>query len=149
MPTFIGFSTQNVDAVRMPQTNTGVDGGAGSMNNPIRYSKKFRTVDQELVIQDFMNSLNITQGQLPGRPDVGTTLWTFIFEPNVQDVRNQIENEIKRLAAFDPRITLNTVSVYPQGNGILLEVEMYIEMFADPTQLQIFFDQNTNIASAL
>jgi len=149
MATFVGFSTQNVDAVRTPQVNTGVDGGAGSLNNPIRYTKKFRTTDQELVIQDFLNSLNITQGQMPGKPEIGTTLWTFIFEPNVLDVRNEIEAEIKRIAGYDPRLVLNTVSTYPQGNGILLEVELAIELFDDPVQLQIFFDQTTNTARAL
>ena len=149
MATFIGFSTQNVDAVRQPQINTGVDGGAGSLTNPIRYAKKFRTVDEELVIQDFLNSLNITQGQLPGKPEYGTILWAFIFEPNVLDTRIQIENEIRRIAGTDPRIIINSVGVYPQGNGILLEVEIAIQMFDDPIQLQIFFDQNTNKASIL
>lgn len=149
MPTFIGFSTQNADAVRAPQVNTGIDGGAGSMVNPIRYSKKFRTLDQQLVIQDFLNSLNITQGQLPGRPEYGTTLWAFIFEPNVLDTQVQIENEIRRMASLDPRITLNSVRAYPQGNGILLEVEITIEMFEDPTVLQILLDQNAQNAQLL
>jgi phage baseplate assembly protein W len=149
MPTYIGFSTQNVDAVRQPQVNTGVDGGAGSLNNPIRYTKKFRTLDQQIVIQDFLNSLNITQGQLPGRPEFGTTLWAFIFEPNVLDTQVQIENEIRRVAALDPRITLNSVRAYPQGNGILLEVEITIEMIEDPVVLQILLDQNAQNAQLL
>lgn len=149
MPTYFGFSTQNVDAVRSVQINTGVDGGAGSMVRPIRYTKKFRTVDQELVIQDFLNSLNITQGQLPGKPEYGTTLWTFVFEPNTVDTKFQLETEIKRMVATDPRLILNAVNAYPQENGILIEVELYVEMFDDPIELQILFDQNTNKASAL
>ena len=149
MATFFGFSTQNVDSVRTLQVNTGVDGGAGSISKPIKYSRKFRVVDQELVLQDFVNSLNITQGQLPGKPEVGTTLWTFIFEPNVLDTRLQLESEVRRMAAFDPRLIVNTVSSYPQGNGILIEMELAITLFNDPTQLQIFFDQNTGTASML
>lgn len=149
MPTFVGFSTQNADAVREPQVKSGVDGGAGSINNPIRYSKKFRTINQELVVQDFINSLNITQGQLPGRPEIGTTIWAFIFEPNVQDVRIELENEIRRVAAYDPRLTLHSVSTYPQGNGILMEIQVEVQMFEDPIQLQLFFDQNSGKASLL
>lgn len=149
MATFIGFSTQNVDAVRALQINTGVDGGAGSVSKPIRYSRKFRVVDRDLVIQDFVNSLNITQGQLPGRPDVGTSLWTFIFEPNVLETRLELESEVRRMAALDPRLIVNTVSAYPQGNGILLEMELAVTLFNDPVQLQIFFDQNTQSASLL
>ena len=56
MATFIGFSTQAVDAVRKTQVNSGVDGGAGAINNPIRYNKKFRTVDEQLVVQDLFKS---------------------------------------------------------------------------------------------
>lgn len=149
MATFIGFSTQNVDTVRTLQINTGVDGGAGSVSKPIKYSRKFRVVDSDLVIQDFVNSLNITQGQLPGRPDVGTTLWTFIFEPNVLETRLELESEVRRMAALDPRLIVNTVSAYPQGNGILLEMELAVTLFNDPVQLQIFFDQNTQSASLL
>jgi len=149
MPTFVGFSTQNADAVRTLQINTGVDGGSGSITKPTRNSRKFRLVDQELVLQDFINLLNITQGQLPGKPEVGTTLWTFVFEPNVLDMRLQLEEEVRRLATFDPRIILNTVSAYPQENGILLEIELAITTFNDPLQLQIFFDQATQTASVL
>lgn len=149
MPTFIGFSTQNTDSVRELQINTGVDGGAGSVSKPIKYSRKFRVVDQELVLQDFVNSLNITQGQLPGRPEVGTSLWTFIFEPNVLETRLQIEAEIRRMAAFDPRIILNTISSYPQGNGILVEIELAVSTFNDPMELQIYFDQGSQTASIL
>jgi len=149
MATFIGFSTQNVDNVRSLQINTGVDGGAGSVSKPIKYSRKFRVLDQELVLQDFVNSLNITQGQLPGKPEVGTSLWTFVFEPNVLEIRLQIEAELRRMAALDPRLILNTVSSYPQGNGILVEMELAVSMFNDPMDLQIYFDQSTQTASLL
>lgn len=149
MVTYIGFSTQNVDEVRSPQINSGVDGGAGSLLNPIRSGRKFRTVDQDVVLQDFLNSLNITQGQLPGRPEFGTTLWTFIFEPNNLDTTNQIQTEIKRMAAMDSRILLNTVSVYPQGNGVLVEIEMAVKMFNEPMQVQLYFSPESNRASLL
>lgn len=149
MPLYVGFSTQNVDQVKSMQVNDGVDGGAGSVGNPIRYGRKFRTVDEDTVLQDFLNSLNITQGQLPGRPEYGTTLWTFIFEPNNFDTKTQLETEIKRMAGLDPRIILNTVNAYPQGNGILIEVEMAIKRFNNPMQLQIYFNQQNNTASLL
>lgn len=149
MPTYIGFSTKDVDRVRSLQINNGVDGGAGSLNNPIVIGRKFRTVDQDTVLQDFINSLNITQGQLPGRPEYGTTLWTFIFEPNNFDTVTQIQTEIQRMAGMDSRIILNTISAYPQGNGILVEIEMAVRMFNDPMMLQLYFDQQSGTASLL
>jgi hypothetical protein len=120
MSTFYGFSTSQADSVRSIQVNSGVDGGAGSVTNPIRVGKKFRVVDQDLVLLDFINSLNIPQGQKPGKPEYGTTLWTFIFEPNTLDTQIQLETEVKRVASLDPRLILNSVFEYPLDIVILL-----------------------------
>ena len=146
MPTFIGFSTQQLDAVRTGQVFTGVDGGAGSITNPIRPTKKYRIVDRDLVIRDFINTLNIPQGQKPGKPEYGTSLWTFVFEPNTFDVQQQLEAEVRRVASLDPRLQLNSVISYPQDNGILIEMEMAISPFNDVLTLSVLFDQNTSRA---
>lgn len=146
MPTFIGFSTQQIDSVRTGQVFSGVDGGAGSLMSPIKPTKKFRTVDQDLVIRDFINVLNIPQGQKPGRPDYGTSLWSFVFEPNTLDVQLQLEAEVMRVARLDPRLQLNSVISYPQDNGILIEMELAISPFNDVLNLSVLFDQNTNRA---
>lgn len=146
MATFIGFSTQHAENIRSTQIEPGVDGGGGSLPKSIRVGKKFRTTDEELVILDFINALNIPQGQKPGRPDYGTSLWSFIFEPNTLDTRVQLENEIKRMAQLDPRLILNSVITYPQEHGILIEVEIAVSPFNNALQLAIFFDQNASKA---
>jgi len=146
MATFIGFSTQHVDSVRTPQINSGADGGAGSLVNPVKTTKKYRTVDRDLVIQDFINALNIPQGQKTGQPSYGTSLWSFVFEPNTLDVQIQIETEIRRIASLDPRLILNSVISYPQENGILIELEFAISPFNNVEQLSILFDQNASRA---
>jgi phage baseplate assembly protein W len=148
MPTFIGFSTQQLDAVRSSQVQSGVDGGAGSITNSLKLTKKYRTVDQELVVRDLLNALNIPQGQKIGRPEYGTSLWSFIFEPNTFDVQIQLEAEVRRVVSLDPRIQLNSVVSYPQDNGILIELEMAITPFNDVLQLAVLFDQNANRASS-
>lgn len=147
MPTFIGFNTQQVDAVRdTQQVAAGVDGGAGSLTKPIQTTRKYRTVDAQLVVQDLINALNIPQGQKPGRPDYGTSLWSFVFEPNTLDVQMALETEIRRIAGQDPRLILNTVTVYPNNNGILVEVEFAVSPFNNVETLRIMFDQQTTKA---
>lgn len=146
MPTFIGFSTQNEGSVRSLPIGSGADGGSGTITKPLQLSKKFRMVDRDLVIQDFLNALNIPQGQKPGRPDYGTNLWSFIFEPNTLDTRIQLENEIRRVANLDPRISLGSIQTFPQENGILIEVEISISPFNSVEQLAIFFDENASKA---
>jgi phage baseplate assembly protein W len=146
MPNYIGFSTINANQPRSTDLNAGVDGGTGSILQPVRVGKKFRLVDTPLVVRDFINALNIQQGQKVGKPEYGTTLWSFVFEPNTPDTQFQLENEIRRVANLDPRMVLNSVKAYPQENGILIELEMAIAPFNQAFLLNVFFDNATNNA---
>lgn len=146
MPIFYGFSTQHVDKVRPSLVDRGADGGLGQNAPKPRVSRKFRTTDEQLVIQDFINALNFPQGQKVGNPGYGTTLWTFIFDPNVLEVRTAIEDEIRRVAAQDPRLQVNSVATSSHDHGILLEVELAVTPFNNAQTLGIYFDQKANSA---
>ena len=122
MPTFIGFNTQN-------------------------QFKKFTLVDGELIKRDLLNAFNITQGQLPGRPDYGTTLWDFLFENQDQVTMAAILREIQRVAGGDPRVYLSDVNVYPQENGVLIELEVQFFPNTDAQLLSVFFDQQQRRAT--
>lgn len=142
-----GFSTIYSNRDRTTSAQVGTGGGTGTVTKPTVPSKKYSVFDDTLVIIDFINALNIPQGQKPGNPAYGTLIWTFIFDPNLPEVQVQIENEIRRVAALDPRIIINTVTVYPYQNGILIEVELAVSPTNQVTTLQVNFDRNTNTAS--
>jgi phage baseplate assembly protein W len=148
MPSYTGFSTINANKPQSTNLNAGVDGGYGGTVRPIVFGKKFVLVDEQLVIQDFINALNIQQGQKVGQPQYGTTLWSFIFEPNTLDTQTKLQNEIQRVASQDPRMIVNSINVYPQDNGILIEIEMAITPMNNAFQLSVFFDNLTNRAVA-
>ena len=103
--------------------------------------------DTQLVLQDFVNALNISQGQKVVQPGYGTTLWSFVFEPNTADVQFQLETEIRRVANQDPRLILNSIRAFPQENGILLELEVAVSPFNQAQLLGVFFNNATNTAS--
>jgi phage baseplate assembly protein W len=145
MPTFVGFNTQQYDMIKTNSVQRGADGGS-AVTKPSKFGKKFRTTDSQLVIQDLINAFNIPQGQKPGNPSYGTTLWSFVFEPNTIDVQTKLQDEVRRIAAQDPRIVLNSINCYPQDNGILIEAEMSVTPFNNVEMLAIMFDQNTNRA---
>ena len=147
MAVYVGFSTQRFNLPKNESITVGIDGGSGSLTQPIQIGKKFRLIDEQLILQDFINALNIPQGSKPGKPSYGTTIWTFVFEPNTPDMQFQLESEVRRVASEDPRLILNSVIAYPQENGILLEVEVAVSPFNNSGQLQIFFDQQSNSAS--
>jgi phage baseplate assembly protein W len=115
--------------------------------NTINQFKKFTLTDFELIKRDLLNAFNIRPGQLPGRPAYGTTLWSFVFEPQTQDTQTSIQTEVQRVAGGDPRIFVSQVDVYPQENGILLEIQLTVVPTTDAKILSIFFDQQQRTAS--
>jgi phage baseplate assembly protein W len=122
MTTFVGFNTQN------------------------QY-KKFTLVDFELVKRDLLNAFNIRQGQLPGRPEYGTVLWNYLFENQVDAVQQGIINEVQRVAGGDPRVFISNINVYPQENGMLIELEIQTVGGVNAEILNVFFNQVSRSAS--
>jgi len=122
MPTFIGYST-------------------------INRSKKFVLTDFELIKRDLANALNIQQGELPGRPGYGTTIWSYVFENQTPATMSQIAAEIQRVAGGDPRLYISNVQVYPQENGVLIELQIQAVSSSTAERLAIFFDQESRRAS--
>jgi phage baseplate assembly protein W len=124
MPTFIGYNT--IGAV-----------------------KKVTLVDNQLIVRDLLNAFNIKQGQVPGRPDIGCPIWSYLFE-NVemnQSVINDMKFIVQRTCSQDPRVQLRDVQVSPQDNGILFEVTIQISTDVEPTQLSVYFDGQAQQAS--
>ena len=138
MAIYVGFTTQNSNRPRTSDATSGVDGGTGSLANPIVIGKKYRLTDQLLVQQDFINALNIRQGSKVGNPAYGTTLWDFIFEPNSPETNGQIELEVRRVAGLDPRIILGSVQPYPSDEGVLIEIQLAFQPFNNETSLSLF-----------
>lgn len=122
MPTFIGFNTQD------------------------QY-KKFTLTDGALVKRDLLNAFNIRQGQLPGRPGYGTALWDNLFENQTNETEQSIIREVQRVAGGDPRLQISNVDIFPQQNGMLIQIELVIVPSTDAERLSIFFDQQTRTAS--
>lgn len=147
MATYNGFSTINANKPRSTSLTPGTGGGYGSTTQPVIPGKKYKLTDEQLVIQDFLNALNIQQGQKVGQPGYGTTLWSFIFEPNTADTQFQLQDEIRRVASSDPRMIVNSVKAFPKENGILIEVELAIAPFNNAQLLNVFFNNLTNVAA--
>ena len=122
MATFIGFNTQD-------------------------QFKKFTLVDDALIKRDLLNALNIRQGQLVGRPGYGTALWDNLFENQTNETEAAITREIQRVAGGDPRLQISEVDVFPQENGMLIQILLTIVPSTDAERLSIFFDQQTRTAS--
>jgi phage baseplate assembly protein W len=115
--------------------------------NTIDQYKKFTLTDFDLIQRDLLNAFSIRLGELPGRPGYGTSLWDFLFENQVQQLSQQIRAEIQRVAGGDPRLTINDIQVFPQENGILIQLQITVINTTNAEILSIFFDEQTRNAS--
>jgi phage baseplate assembly protein W len=146
MPTYIGYSSLDENSPRSVG-RVNVDGTIGNLLTKPRVPKKFRMTDEQLVVRDLINALNIKQGDKVGQPTYGTTIWSYIFEPNTDDVRVQIEEELRRLIAGDPRLILNVISVFQYNNGVQFEIEIAVAPFNNATQLKLDLNRGTGRAA--
>jgi phage baseplate assembly protein W len=115
--------------------------------NTINQYKKFTLTDFDLIKRDLLNAFNIRQGQLPGRPEYGSTIWGYVFEPQTQKTQNEIIAEIQRVAGGDPRIFISDTQCFPQENGILIQIQVQVIPSKNAQRLAIFFDQQQRKAS--
>ena len=122
MTTFIGFNTQD-------------------------QFKKFTLLDNELIKRDLLNALNIRHGQLVGRPAYGTSLWDSLFENQTADIQLAVTQEIQRVVGGDPRVQITELQLFPQENGMLIQIELIFVPGTNAESLSIFFDQSSRRAS--
>ena len=139
---YSGFSTIGAKA----RSNKYESGGLIAVA-PQKTSSTFKMTDQELVTRDLLNALNIKQGEKPGNPKYGTILQGFMFEPNLESVRSEMEQEIRRVIATDPRITLMSLSISPQDTQVLISMEVQYAPFQDTTSLTLGINKLSGLVS--
>ena len=147
MPNYIGFSTIGANKPKTTNAPPGINGGPGGIMDSLNTGRKFKLVDTPLVIRDFLNAVNIKQGQKVGQPEYGSKIWDFIFDPNTADLQTALDSELRRIISQDPRLQLGYIRIYPQENGILAELQLAVYPFNQAQLLSVFFNSNTNSAS--
>lgn len=108
----------------------------------VNKNKKFTLLDKNLVIQDLVNSFSVRQGQLPGVPWFGTTIWDDIFENQTLELEQAVLKEVKRICTLDPRLALLSVEFYPFEHGFMILAELQLVSSDVPTMVNLFFDQS-------
>jgi len=122
MPNFKGFST--IDKV-----------------------KKFTLTDRDLIKRDLLNALLIRAGTLPGRPEVGTRVWDYLFDPNDSLTSSKIENEIRRIIGLDQRIEIHDIVITNAVNTIRVHASVSLLPERSTEDFYITFIQDTQTAT--
>jgi len=87
-----------------------------------------------------LNGLLIRQGEVPGRPNIGTSLWDYLFESIDDKSLRQIENELRKSIERDPRVRVDDVVFYTQDNGLLVELAVSTQASSESQMLKLFLD---------
>jgi phage baseplate assembly protein W len=109
--------------------------------------KKFVLTDYELVKRDLLNAFTIKQGEVVGRPLIGSMIWTLVFENQTDLLVTQIKQEVKRVIAFDKRVQLDMLDVQYFQNGVLISITVTVLGLEKQERFGLYFDRVTNKAS--
>lgn len=99
--------------------------------------------DQNIIVQDFINQLNIRKGEIPHRSQIGCIIWDLLFGPLTTSVQNQMTSDITRIAAMDPRITdISSISATSIDSGVQITCQLYLASTNQTINLVLAFDSS-------
>ena len=87
-------------------------------------SHNFRLTDFDLIKQDILNHFGIRKGEKLMRPNFGTIIWNTLYEPFTEDLKSVIVQDIKAIAAYDPRVSFDNIIITEYDQGILIELQL-------------------------
>lgn len=106
--------------------------------------KSFGIKDVELVKLDLLNHIFTRKGERVMMPDFGTRIPDLAFEPLDEITLMIIDEDIRKVVSFDPRVQLQQLSVVPDydNNTAIAYVRLfYIELnMTDTLDLHITFE---------
>jgi len=107
-------------------------------------NRKFRLTDFELVKQDLINHFYIRKGEKLMNPDFGTIIWNVVHEPLTEDLKSVIVTDIKAIASYDPRLSIDNVVVTEYDQGIQVELQLRYVQTNQTNLLNLQFDNQNN-----
>jgi phage baseplate assembly protein W len=110
---------------------------------------KFRLTDFDLVKQDIINNFQIRKGEKLMNPDFGTIIWNIIHEPLTEDLKAVIITDIKKIAAYDPRVSIDNVVITEYSQGIQVELQLRYVQTNQINVMELQFDNETSTLSAV
>ena len=111
-------------------------------------NRKFRLTDFELVKQDLINHFYIRKGEKLMNPDFGTIIWNVVHEPLTEDLKSVIVTDIKAIASYDPRLSIDNVVVTEYDQGIQVELQLRYVQTNQTNLFNLQFDNQNNTLTA-
>lgn len=114
-----------------------------STTNPENTS--FNLYDIALIKQDIINHFHIRVGERLENPEFGTIIWDVIFEPMTDSLRDAIANNVTDIINFDPRVSVEQVTVDTYESGIMVECTLTYLPYNISESMRMKFDEDNAI----
>ena len=114
-----------------------------STTNPENTS--FNLYDIALIKQDIINHFHIRVGERLENPEFGTIIWDVIFEPMTDGLRDAIANIVTDIINFDPRVSVEQVTVDTYESGIMVECTLTYLPYNISESMRMKFDEDNAI----
>lgn len=115
--------------------------GISTVANP----RGFNLYDLEIIKQDVVNHFHIRKGEKLENPMFGTIIWDVLFEPFTEDLKELIIQDITEVINYDPRISVDTVTVDAYESGLQVDCTLTYIPYSISETMRIKFDQNNGL----
>lgn len=105
-------------------------------------SKKYRVVDFSLVKQDLINHFNVRKGEKLMQPSFGTIIWSMLFEPMTDALRQAVIEDVTAVVNYDPRVQVINVNLTEKQYGLQIEIDLKYAPTDESDTLIMNFDRN-------
>jgi phage baseplate assembly protein W len=105
-------------------------------------TENFALYDFELIKQDIINHFHIRQGEKLSNPQFGTIIWSVLFEPFTDELRDAIVNDVTEIVNYDPRVKVESIFVDTYESGIEVVCALTYLPYNISEELQFRFDQS-------
>ena len=111
-----------------------------------KFAQTYTTTDQART--NFKNLLLTIKGERVFQPDFGTNLYSVLFEPNTEFLRENIKDEITNaVSKWTPYINLSSVDVTGKENTVRIKINYTISPSNFGSSITLEFDLSTGIPS--
>ena len=107
----------------------------------------FKLYDIELVKRDLMNHFYIRKGEKLENPNFGTIIWDMLFENFTSEVRRLITEDVEQIINYDPRVTVNSLTIDSTDQGIRIQADVVYLPFNINERMTFDFDKTNNIVN--
>jgi phage baseplate assembly protein W len=105
--------------------------------------KTQQLVDLALVRQDLLNHFNTRRNERVMMPGWGCGVWEYLFEPFDDDTKDAIVLEVQKVIDSDPRVTMKSIDVVAQDQGLRITMVLQYTPFNATATLSIDFDRRS------